>query len=86
MQFGGVFKQAGANAITVYFLSSFVTKLFYSIKVNEELSVHEWLFQTIYVQDFLSLKFSSLLYGLSVVAFYMLVAYVLYRKKIFIKV
>ncbi len=86
LSFGGVFKQAGANAITVYFLSSFVTKLFYSIKVNEEASVHEWLFQTIYLQDFFSPRFSSLLYGLTVVAFYMLLAYVLYRKKIFIKV
>lgn len=86
LKFGGVFKQAGANAITVYFLSSFITKLFYSIQVNSEQSVHEWLFETIYVHDFLSLKFSSLLYGLSVVAFYMLLAYILYRKKIFIKV
>ena len=86
MKFGTLFKHAGANAITVYFLSSFVTKLFYSIPVNEDTSVHEWLFQTIYVQEFLPLKFSSLLYGLSVVAFYMLLAFVLYRKKIFIKV
>lgn len=86
LEFGNVFKQAGANAITVYFLSSFVTKLFYSLKVNDDTSVHEWLYQTIYVHDFLPPKFSSLLYGLSVVAFYMLVAYILYKRKIFIKV
>ncbi len=86
LRFGTVFKHAGANAITVYFLSSFITKLFYSIKVNEETSIHEWLYETVFVQAFLSPKFSSLLYGLTVVAFYMLLAYILYRKKIFIKV
>ncbi|MEM7381877.1 MAG: heparan-alpha-glucosaminide N-acetyltransferase domain-containing protein [Bacteroidota bacterium] len=86
IQFGSIFRYAGANAITVYFLSSFITKLFYSIKVNEDLSLHGWLFETIFVQDFLSAQFSSLLYGLSVVAFYVLLAYVLYKRKIFIKV
>ena len=86
IKFGSVFKYAGANAITVYFLSSFITKLFYSIKVDGETSIHGWLFNTIYVHDFLSMQFSSLLYGLSVAAFYCLVAYVLYKKKIFIKV
>lgn len=86
LQFGTVFRHAGANAITVYFLSSFITKLFYSLKVDGETSIHEWLYQTIYVQEFLPPRFSSLLYGLSVVAFYMLLAYILYRKKIFIKV
>lgn len=84
--FGAVFKQAGANAITVYFLSSFITKVFYSVRVDADTSLHQWLFQNLFVHDFLSLKFSSLVYGLSVVAFYMLVAYILFRKKIFIKV
>jgi predicted acyltransferase len=86
LRFGGIFRYAGANAITVYFLSSFITKLFYSIEVDEETSLHEWLYQSIFVQDFLAPKFSSLLYGLCVVSFYVWLAYVLYRKKIFIKV
>ncbi len=86
MKFGSIFKYAGANAITVYFLSSFVSKLFYSIKVDGETSLHGWLFQHIYVHDFIPMKFSSLLYALTVVSFYMLLAYVMYRKKIFIKV
>ncbi len=86
IQFGSVFRYAGANAIVVYFLSSFVTKLFYLIKVDGETSLHGWLFKNIYVHDFLSMQMSSLLYGLSVVAFYCLLAYVLYKRKIFIKV
>ncbi|SFW55117.1 acyltransferase family protein [Cellulophaga fucicola] len=84
-KFGGVFKYAGANAITVFFLSSFISKLFGLIKVDGT-SLHGWLFKNLYVQDFMALKLSSLLYALTVVTFYVLLAYVLYRKKIFIKV
>lgn len=86
LKFGSIFKYSGANAITVYFLSSFVTKLFYSIKVDGETSLHGWLFQHIYVHDFIPMELSSLLYGLTIVSFYMLVAYIMFRKKIFIKV
>ena len=86
IRFGSIFKYAGANAITVYFLSSFISKLFYSIKVDGETSVHGWLFKTIYVHDFMAMETSSLLYGLSVAAFYVLLAYILYKKGIFIKV
>lgn len=84
-KFGGIFKYAGANAITVFFLSSFISKLFGLIKVGET-SLRGWLFKNLYVYDFMALKLSSLLYALTVVAFYVLLAYVLYRKKIFIKV
>lgn len=86
IKFGSVFRYVGANAIVIYFLSSFITKLFYSIKVNEDQSIHGWLFQNVYVQDFFSMQTSSLLYGLSVVAFYCLLGYVLWKRKIFIKV
>lgn len=86
IKFGSIFRYAGANAIIVYFLSSFITKLFYLIKIDEETSLHGWLFNKVYVQDFLSMEFSSLLYGLTVVAFYCFLAYVLYKKRVFIKV
>ncbi|RNC92323.1 MAG: DUF1624 domain-containing protein [Allomuricauda sp.] len=86
IRFGSIFRYAGANAIVVYFLSSFISKLFYLIKIDEETSLHGWLFEKIYVHDFLSLQMSSLLYGLSVVAFYCILAQVLYKRKIFIKV
>jgi len=85
IKFGSIFKYAGANAIVLYFLSSFISKLMGLIKVGET-SLHGWLFQNVYVQDFISLEMSSLLYGLSVVAFYCLLAYVLYKRKIFVKV
>ncbi len=86
LKFGSIFRYAGSNAITVYFLSSFVTKIFYSIKINEQTTLHQWLFQNIYMHDFMPVELSSLLYGLTVVSFYLLLAYVLYRRKIFIKV
>lgn len=86
LRFGSIFKYAGANAITVYFLSSFVTSLFYQIEVTPGTSVHQWLFQNLFVHDFMSAKLSSLIYALCVTGFYLLLAYVMYRKKIFIKV
>lgn len=86
MRFGSIFRYAGANAITVYFLSSFISNLFYQIQVKDGLSLHEWLFQTIYVHNGMPLQLSSLLYGLSVVGFYLLLGWWMYRKKIFIKV
>ena len=86
LKFGSIFRYAGSNAITVYFLSSFVTKIFYSIKIDEQTTLHQWLFQKIYLHDFMQVELSSLLYGLTVVSFYLLLAYVMYRRKIFIKV
>ncbi len=85
IKFGSLFRYAGANAIVLYFLSSFISKVMGMIKVGET-SLHGWLFDTVYTHDFMSLQLSSLLYGLSVVAFYCLLAYILYQRKIFIKV
>ena len=85
IQFGNIFRYIGANAIIVYFLSSFIAKVMGQIKVGDT-SLHGWLFQSIYVHDFMSMEMSSLLYALSVVAFYCLLAYFLYQRKIFIKV
>ena len=83
--FGSIFRYAGANAIVVYFLSSFIAKVMGQIRIGET-SLHGWLFNTIYVHDFMSLQLSSLLYGLTVVAFYCLLAYFLHQRKLFIKV
>jgi len=85
MQFGSIFRYAGANAITLYFLSSFISKIMGMIKIGET-SLHGWLFDTVYTHDFMPLQLSSLLYGLSVVAFYCLLAYIMHQRKIFIKV
>ena len=86
IKFGNVFKYVGMNAITIYFLSSFISNTFYLTKVNETNNIHSFIFNKIYVQSFLSNEFSSLLYALTVVVFYILLGYILYRKKIFIKV
>jgi predicted acyltransferase len=83
--FGSIFRYAGANAIVIYFLSSFISKVMGQIKIGDT-SLHGWLFQTVYVHDFLSMQSSSLLYGLSVVLFYSVLGYVLYKRKIFIKI
>ncbi|WP_300026664.1 acyltransferase family protein [uncultured Maribacter sp.] len=85
IEFGSIFRYAGANAIVIYFLSSFISKVMGQIQIGET-SLHGWLFKTVYVHDFLALETSSLLYGLSVVLFYSLVGYILYQKNIFIKV
>lgn len=85
VEFGAIFKYAGANAIVIYFLSSFISKVMGQINIGET-SLHGWLFDTVYTHDFISLQSSSLLYGLSVVAFYCALAYILYKRKIFIKI
>ena len=85
IEFGSLFRYAGANAIVIYFLSSFISKIMGQIKVGDT-SLHGWLFQKVYVHDFLALETSSLLYALSVVLFYSFVGYFLYQRKIFIKV
>ena len=85
IEFGSVFRYAGANAIVIYFLSSFISKIMGQIEIGDT-SLHGWLFQKVYVHNFLALEASSLLYGLSVVLFYSFVGYFLYQRKIFIKV
>ncbi len=86
LQFGSIFRYMGANAIILYFLSSFITTLFYQVHVTEDLSVHGWLFRNIFVHDPLPLALSSLLYALAVMGFYLLLGWWLYRRKIFFKV
>ena len=85
LQFGSIFKYVGMNAITIYFLSSFITKIFYLTKVGQT-TIHGWLYNNLYIHDFLSDKLSSLLYALTVVVFYLGLGYFLYKRKIFIKV
>ncbi|UWX54868.1 heparan-alpha-glucosaminide N-acetyltransferase [Maribacter litopenaei] len=85
IKFGSIFRYAGANAIIIYFLSSFIAKLMGQIQVGDT-SLHGWLFQKIYVHNAISMEMSSLLYGLTVLAFYAFLGYILYQRKIFIKV
>ena len=84
-EWGGVFKRAGANALALYFLSSFFAKVFGSIRVGET-SLHGYLYESIFVHDGLPDKLSSLLYALVLVAIYLVIGTLLYRRRIFIKV
>ncbi len=86
IQFGSIFRYVGSNAITLYFLSSFISKLMYRIHIEEDTSVHAWLFNTVYKHEFMAIELSSLLYGLTVVAFYMLLGYWMYKRNLFLKV
>ena len=85
-KFGTIFKYVGMNAITIYFLSSFISKSMYLIQVGEDSNIHSWVYNTVFVHDFVSLQFSSLLYGLTVTIFYITLAYLMYKRKIFVKV
>jgi len=86
IKFGNIFKYVGMNAITIYFLSSFISKTMYLIKTGDNNNLHSYIYNTFFVQSFLSDNLSSLLYGVTVVAFYLSIGYLMFRKKIFIKV
>ena len=85
-QFGELARAVGVNAITIYFLSSFISKCMYLIKIDDTHNLHSWIFQTFFIDSFLGLKLSSLLYALGVVLFYLLLARWMSIRKIFIKV
>jgi len=76
----------GSNAITVFFLSGFIAKSFYIIKLSNGKSIHYNLYNSLYNSWITTPKLSSLLYALTVILFYYLLARFLYRKEIFIKV
>jgi len=86
MTFGTVFKYVGLNAIAIFFLSGFIAKNFYILKITEKISIHKWLYETVFLSTISSDKLASISYALTVVSFYMFLGYVLYKKKIFIKV
>jgi predicted acyltransferase len=86
LKFGNIFKYVGMNAITIYFLSSFISKTMYLIKIGGQHTLHNFLYETIFVHSFLSANFSSLLYGLTAVFFYLGLGYIMFKKKFFIKV
>ncbi|WP_136480327.1 acyltransferase family protein [Cognatitamlana onchidii] len=86
VQFGTLFKYIGMNAITLYFLSIFINKVMYLVQINKEQSLHDWVFRSVFVNPYFSLEFSSFLYAFCVVCFYALLAYVMAKRKIFIKI
>jgi len=75
----------GSNAITVFFLSGIIARLFGTIKIANGMSIHAALYELISTV-ITSLKLASLLYASMVIVFYYFVALILYKKRIFIKV
>jgi len=85
LKFGKIFIYVGMNAITIFFLSGLIAKSFGLLKIKGQ-SIHSLLYTTIFEQPFLDAKLSSMLYAISVISFYVLLGFVMYRKKIVIKV
>ncbi len=82
-----IFKYLGMNAIAIFTLSVFITKSFYLLHMpGSKSTIHGWLYHHLFADYLGNTEFSSMLYALSVVVFYIFVAWWLYRKKIFIKV
>jgi predicted acyltransferase len=78
----------GMNAIVVYALSTFAGKLWTMIKVAngaQTITVQGWVYEH-WFAPFAQEKNASLAFALSFTAVWTLVAWALYRKKIFIKV
>ncbi len=88
---GGVkpFQVYGMNAITVFFLSGIVSKVLYIIKVSnsagEEISIKGYLYSNLFL-SWLSPINASLLWAIVYVIVWLGLMWILYAKKIFIKV
>ena len=74
----------GSNAITVFFLSSFFAKIFYTIKIGPE-SIKNIIWADI-LQPLFGPWMASLIYALVYIAIWYLVAYLMFKRKIFIKI
>jgi predicted acyltransferase len=83
---GKAFIYYGSNAITIFFLSGFIAKSFYIIKLNNSQSIHSFLYKTLFTSWIDLPRLSSLAYAFSVIFFYYLLARYLYKKNIIIKV
>lgn len=85
IRFGKLFQAVGMNALIIFFASGFIAKSFYRLKIGDQ-SIHGYLYAQL--QDILPLasKTQSLVYALLVLSFYLSLGWILYKKKIFIKV
>lgn len=79
----------GVNAITVYFLSGMVGRTMTLIKLTgsdgSELNLKDWIFQTVFA-SMLSPINASLAYAFTYIVLWGVVVWVMYNRKIFIKV
>lgn len=84
--FGKLCIYVGTNAITIYFLSSLIAKIFYLVKVNEQHNIHSFLYEHLYTSIITNNKLASLLYAFTVMLCYVLLGFILFKRRIFIKV
>lgn len=79
----------GVNAITVYFLSTVMAKLFNFIKVRDvsdaEVSLKTWIFQNYLAPNFSPLN-ASLAWAILFLSFWFLILWWMYQRKLIIKV
>jgi predicted acyltransferase len=75
----------GSNAILAYALSTFVSKLGSITKVSDGITVQTWIYEH-WFAPLAQPKNASLAFALCYVALWTLLAWALYRKKIFVKV
>ncbi|WP_367390548.1 acyltransferase family protein [Lewinella sp. LCG006] len=80
----------GTNALFVFVMSGIVAKLLYTIKwtnaAGETITAKTWLWESVYEPAFASVKFASFAFAMTNVLFFLALSWVLYAKKIFIKV
>ncbi|MEM1214709.1 MAG: DUF5009 domain-containing protein [Bacteroidota bacterium] len=80
----------GTNALFVFVLSGFIAKLMYTIKftnaAGEAVSIKSWVWNDLYANLFADPKLSSLAFALTNVVFFWGLCWLLYQKRIFIKV
>ncbi len=75
----------GSNAITVFFMSGVIARLFGMIKLSNGVSIHGNLYH--FLASIVTIpELSSLIYALFVILFYYFVALTMYKKGIFLKV
>ena len=82
------FQVYGLNAITVFFLSGFVGRLLYTIKVSygtEQVGLGTYLFRSLFLPLFSPIN-ASLAWAICYVLVWLGLMWILYAKKIFIKV
>lgn len=83
------FQVYGMNAITVFFLSGIVAKLLYLIKVNDqfghEISIQKYLFNNLFLTWLTPIN-ASLIWAISYIIIWLGLMWILYYKKIFIKI
>jgi predicted acyltransferase len=74
----------GLNAITLYLVSSIISKLLFVIKINGD-TLHSFVYQLLYLQ-IATPKNASLLFALTHVLLIYLLAYIMYKKRLFLKI